>query len=223
MSVSILVPFVDGGCDWRRRAWAYVRALYEERHPDWELVVGGCDGDWSKGAAVADAYRQASGDVLVLADADSFLEPDPLARAVADVERSRWVVPHRNVHRLNAVGSEAVCAGGRPRSSQCARRPYAGPAGGGVVVLTRAAYETVGGVDERFLGWGGEDVSLGWALRTLVGPGRRMGSTLWALWHPHPAPERRGSPASEQLVARYRRARDDPQAMAALISERARC
>jgi hypothetical protein len=223
VTVSVLVPFRDGGCEWRQQAWEYVRRLYEQRHPAWELVVGSCDGEWSKGAALDDAYRRAAGDVVVLADADSFCDPAVLDRAVAATASSSWVVPHRMVHRLSARATEDVYAGGRPRASQVVRRPYMGPAGGGITVLTREAFELAGGIDPRFRGWGGEDLSFGWALHTLAGPGRRLGSPLWALWHPHPAPDRRGSSESEALAGRYRRARGDPEAMTALISERARC
>lgn len=221
MSVSVLVPYRPGGCEWRARAWAYVRAHYGQLHGGWELVVGSCAGRWSKGAAVADALGRATGEVLVLADADSFCDPDVLAGAVAGVAGGRyaWAVPHRLVYRLSRRGTERLY-GGQLQPGHVARKPYLGPAGGGIVVLPRAAYEAVGGIDERYLGWGGEDVSLGWALDALVGPYHRHGARLYHLWHPHPAPSHRGSPPSEALAARYRAARTNPDLMSALVRER---
>lgn len=216
MTVSVLVPFVDQGCEHRARAWAYVRSHYSTNHRDWQLVVGTCDGVWSKGAAVADALSRADGDILVLADADSWCDPDALRLAV-DTD-APWVVPHGKVYRLNQRGTAKLYSGLLQRG-HTARRPYIGPAGGGLVVLGREAYELVGGIDPRFAGWGGEDISFGWALDTLVGPYVRIGTPLHHLWHPHPAPNHRGSTETEALAARYKAARGDRSAMAALVAE----
>lgn len=223
VSVSVLVPYRPGPCPWRERAWEHVRAHYTAHHPGWEMVVGSCDGNWSKGAAVADAHSRAAGDVLVLADADSITTPDILRAAIEGVAGGRhsWAVPHGRVYRLDQQATETVYAGGPVRLGRTVRPPYLGPAGGGVVVVTRAAYETVGGIDPRFAGWGGEDVSLGWALETLVGGHRRHGARLVHLWHPHPAPTLRGSPESEALVAHYRAARGRPDLMSALVRREA--
>lgn len=221
MTVSVLVPYRHGECAWRSLAWGYVQAHYASEHPTWEVVAGTCEGPWSKGAAVADALSRASGDVLVLADADSFTDPDTLRSAVAGVAAgaNAWAVPHATVYRLNRRGTEKLYAG-LLQPGHWARRPYLGPAGGGLVVLPRSAYEAVGGIDRRFCGWGGEDIALGWALETLVGPYRRHGARLYHLWHPHPAPSHRGSPETEALADAYKAARGDVAAMTTLIAER---
>jgi hypothetical protein len=216
VKVSVLVPFADQGCEYRTRAWAYVRNHYATNHAGWHLVVGNCAGPWSKGAAISDALTRTDGDVLVLADADSWCDPDALRLAVAT--DAPWVVPHGKVYRLNQRGTAKLYSGLLQRG-HTARRPYIGPAGGGLVVLSRTAYETVGGFDPRFSGWGGEDISLGWALDTLVGPYTRIGTQLHHLWHPHPAPSHRGSPETEALAARYKAARGDRTAMATLVAE----
>lgn len=217
---AILVPYADQGCEWRRRAWEYVQAHYATNHPDWPVIVGSCGGPWSKGAALADAFARCDADLLVIADADSFVDPDVLRKAAARAEQFGWCVPHGQVKRLSQEATEAVYAGGSHRRGRLVRRTYHGPSGGGIVVLTREAWETVGGVDERYEGWGGEDVSFGWALHALVGAGSRIGAPLYHLWHPHPAPNLRGSPVSEALVAQYRAARRDPEHMRALVEER---
>lgn len=218
MTVSILVPMGGPACEWRERAWSWVQRHYSENHGDWELVAGKCsEPEWSKGAAVADAFSRSSGDVLVIADADSYTTPEAVRTAALTTS---WAVPHGRVYRLNQRATELLYAGEPLRRGHTAREPYMGPAGGGILALTRAAYLEVGGVDERFRGWGGEDVSLAWALETLVGPYRRIGAPLHHLWHPHPAPNLRGSPESEALVARYKAARRSPELMLALVQER---
>jgi GT2 family glycosyltransferase len=58
------------------------------------------------------------------------------------------------------------------------------PAVGGAVVVSRAAFEEVGGYDERFVGWGWEDTSFAIALEKLCGPQTRVPGPLYHLWHP---------------------------------------
>lgn len=84
--------------------------------------------------------------------------------------------------------------------------------------MDAGAYHAAGGVDRRFEGWGGEDLAFGWALETLVGPAHRLDGILVHLWHPHPAPDLRGSAESEELVARYAAARGVRRRMTAVIS-----
>lgn len=220
MTVAVLMPVGGAPCPHRDRAREWVQRHYAEAHPDWPLYVGESHEPWSKGAAVADAYQRTTADVLVLADADSYVEPGVVAEAVKRCTAGvGWIMPHRRVYRLREDETERLYAGHRARYTHVVRQPYMGTAGGGVVVLTRTAYETVAGIDPRFYGWGGEDLSFGYALATLVGWQERLTGHLVHLWHPHPAPDLRGSPASEALVARYRAARGEHAVMTALVEE----
>lgn len=219
-SASVLVPTTTQGCAHRTRARDFVLARYDVLHPRWQVIEGECPGNWSKGAAIHRAFEQSTSDVLVLADADSYVDADVLADAVERCHRGvPWVMPHRSVYRLTEDETTLVLDGHRPRIEKVVRFPYHGPAGGGVVVMTRAAYVAVNGIDERFEGWGGEDISLGMALHTLTGPHERLTSDLIHLWHPHPAPHGRGSPESEALAGRYKAAVGDRTVMTALVEE----
>lgn len=223
MTVSILLPVGGADCEHRRRARDWIAARYRQKHPDWPLICGESDETWSKGAAVADAAQRATGDVLVIADADSYVEPAVLVDAVRWCEAGRpWVVPHWKVYRLTPEATENVYAGHPADLAALVRPAYTGPPGGGITVLTRDAYDTVDGIDPRFYGWGGEDLAFGWALHALTGKPIRLTGSLVHLWHPHPAPDLRGSPESERLVARYKGLRNHPAGIRQLIEERNR-
>lgn len=229
MTVSLIVPLRPDGAE-RDRNWAYVRARYERLYPDWEIVChpGNPTGPWSKGTAVNAAVRQASGDVLIVADADVLVGAEVLPRAIVALEDAAWVVPHGHVYRLTErVTAELIETQPDPRpahisSASCRRLRRPGPAGGGLVVARQDDFATVGGIDERFTGWGGEDISLARALDTLVGRHVRLRAPAWHLDH-EPMARREGnraSEASEALAARYLEAEGDPNAMAALCAER---
>lgn len=227
MSVSLIVPVTLDGLE-RERNWSWLRPKYEQT--GWEIVE--CwydpkkaeqDEEWSKGRAVNPGVEHSSGDVLVIADADLFIDRDVLDDAIERVERGApWVMPHGVVYRLSRRASSAVCA--YPSTPKCERtvsRRHDGPVGGGFVVCSRTAFDTVRGIDPRFTGWGGEDISFGRALDTLVGTHVRLWAPTWHLWHT-PMPRHlgwRASPENEQLANRYLDAAGDPIAMRAIVEE----
>jgi hypothetical protein len=223
-SVAVVIPFDARSDEHRIRAHEWIVDHYGVHHPEWPVFSGSVELDeWSKGAAVDELVRRADADVLVIADADSYVtSPAVLVECVRKVAfgDAGWSVPHTYVHRLTEGATAEVYAGRAPRMGKLTRAAYVGPAGGGIVVVSRRSYGLVHGIDPRFLGWGGEDLAFGWALDTLVGPHYRGDSRLVHLWHPHPAPDLRGSDESEALVADYREARGFPRMMLELVNRR---
>jgi hypothetical protein len=88
-------------------------------------------------------------------------------------------------------------------------------------VLSRAAYEESGGIDPRFSGFGGDDISWARALDTLVGPCVAGDAPMWHLFHPRSFRRagNRGSAENEALAARYGDAAGDVIAMRKLVNE----
>lgn len=218
VTVSIIMPF-GGACEFRTRNRDFVAERYRRLHPTWQLIEGHSPDPWRKGVAAADAVAQSTGEVLVIADADSFIDPDVLEEAAELAPEVPWVVPHTRVFRLNRSATQQNM-NGVARRAPVVRRPYLGPAGGGIVALTREAWDAVHGIDVRFVDWGGEDVSFARALDTLVGPHVRLTGDLFHLWHPPAAPRGRGSLATEALANQYRSAINIPRRMRALVEHR---
>lgn len=225
MTVAVVIPTSSTNDQHRAAALVWVARWWREQFAGFAVEFGECDSpEWSKGAAVADGVaRCAAADVLVLADADSFtFEPASVAAAVSAVAAGAapWAIPHGRVYRLNRRETERLYDDPRgiPRLGALARPAYPSVPGGGITVVSREAFELVGGIDHRFRGWGGEDLAFGWALHTLAGAPAEIGGKLVHLWHPHPAPTLRGSAHSEALVALYRSARGLPARMAATVA-----
>ncbi len=223
MSVAVLIPWRDIGCDHRARALAAMLARHAVN--GWPVVIGRGDdtGPWVKASAVADAVAQTTADVFVIADADVWTDHLPAAvEAVCD--EALWAVPHRGVHRLNEAGTGRWLAGEPLDTLDLVERPYMGVEGGGIVVIRRDVYEDCP-LDSRFIGWGSEDESFGMALRALHGPPwRPLGhSPLVHAFHPPQERARRsfGCEASRDLRKQYARARasGEPDAMRRLVKE----
>lgn len=217
--MSVILPWAaDTTCRHRRDALAWVRTRW--RSTGHQVVVGETSGPWRKAAAVADALPRTSGDVLVVADADVWC--DGVTEAIERVRTgAAWAIPHGRVHRLGEAATGLVLGGADPHAGmEHAQRPYAGMAGGGIVVLPRATYERVP-LDPRFVGWGQEDESWAAALTCLAGRPWRGNAPAWHLYHP---PQERmsrrwGSTEAQLLAVRYRRAGSRPGEMRSLLEE----
>lgn len=222
-SVEVVIPW-RRGCEYREAAFEHVLELYREHYPDYLVTTAGYTGEaWIKARAVMPAIRASEAEVVVVADADVWV--DKLDAAVAAVNTdATWAVPYRGVHRLSAPGTAAVYAGAdwRDQGLDAGERPYLGIPGGGVVVAGRETLLTCP-LDPRFIGWGQEDESWGVALETLFGPPRRIKGALIHFYHPpqERLSRSRGSIDGWELRKRYVKARGNLAAMTALLQEAA--
>lgn len=217
-TVAIIVPFTPGRCEQRDRIWEHLKTRWQAAYPRWPIIEGTPTSEhWSKGEALADALTRTDADILVVADADSWIDTD-LRPAVAGASVAGWAVPHKTVHRLDDTATNQVLDGG-PFKGEVERRVYDGWTGGGIVIITRDLAQRIP-LDPRFHGWGGEDQSWGRALRTLHGQPWRANEPLWHLHHPpQPRPDRNQPNQTERLRRRYYRAQNKPKEMAAIIEE----
>lgn len=218
MSVSVLVPRA-GDCSHRARAWEWVR----QQLSDFEVIEGWGDPDrWIKANAIAEALSEATGDLLVIHDADVYSEH--LSEAIAAVEAGKhhWAVPHWTVRRLTEQGTTQFLNG--ERETAAVAEDHFAVQGGGIVVVTREAYERAP-LDPRFVSWGQEDKSFARALTTLAGKPFVIRQPLWHLYHP---PQERmtrvvGNEVSKALWQRYVSASHQPRRMRELIEEGRAC
>lgn len=164
------------------------------------------------------AVRDVDSDLVVVHDADVWVEELPTV-----VEQIRpyhdWVIPHLHVRRLNRDATRVVLEGGPIDMRRTVERHRA-CVGGALVIIRREILERVP-FDPRYRGWGGEDISFGYAMETLVGRPMRYPFRLAHLWH-EPQPRRsrtQGSEETEALFDRYKAAHRSPPAMAVLVDE----
>lgn len=227
--VTVVIPFASCADPHREAACRFVVEWL--RPHGWPIVVHELDPSepWSKGAVVDAAVQQIDTPGLIVHDADVIVEPDALAAcATAIVSGYPWAQPHSDVYRLSRRATQMLLSGTivgphhHLGGAALERRPHVAPPGGGIVVVQRSAYDTVGGIDPRFIGWGGEDISFARALDTLVGPAYRLRHALWHLYHAPQMirPGRRGSDESERLASLYLDADGSVEQMRKIRDER---
>lgn len=237
MKLSVLIPFRDADGT-RTRAHHWMLARWQHFFPDAEFIVEPDDGldPFNKSMAVNKAAAKATGDVFAILDADTWIDPKFVTMSMDLIASGiHWVVPARRSFRLKQDVSEQLMALPPDTSLPALTGPewrvkseQAGYVVGFLWFVPRAGWERLGGMDERFRGWGGEDSSFTKAANVLLGVHRRLPGTVISLWHARPRDARHQRiwhgqaqhfmQAKEDLAHRYGRARN-AQAMRAVLSE----
>ena len=138
------------------------------------------------------AAKLASGKALVVHDADILVDVQALIRAINDVvDGYHFINPYNNLIDLSKQESEYLVCGGTDLRitrlhDQLNRndKNQSPPICGGVFVISKDYYFEIGGMDERFSGWGGEDDAM--TIRALYHQGKHKtaeNSTAYHLWH----------------------------------------
>lgn len=221
-SIDVVIPWrsAPSRLEPFQRVWDW----YATNLPEARLRTVDTDDDvFVLAACRNEAVRTApEGTVIVLSDADTLPEIEPLRRAI-DAARTSGLVhlPYTEYRWLGGTGS-AQYADGVPLED-CEVEQVVRGACSGVYVTTADAWWAHGGQDEGFRGWGFEDAAWYLAHETLLGePPRRHDGRVYALHH---APETRagtGYDANAARMERYRAAAGDPAAMRELLGFAAR-
>jgi len=204
--ISIVIPFKPSK-HYKRQAknFKWVQKYWECQLPGAEIIVG-TDPDkklpFSKSAAVNAGVKKSHGDIIVVADADGYIEIEAVLLCAKRIRKAirrghkLWFVPYRQFYRLTDEASQRVLD-----SKPC--DPYVFPEppnpcdiqnrlgsgrghwyGAMMQIFPRVAFDIVGGWDTRFRGWGGEDHSAMRAMDTLYAPHKTLPGQILHLWHP---------------------------------------
>lgn len=186
MATPILVPR-RAGDPHRDRLWAWVRSHLERDLPDFPIVEGHDDvGAFCRSAALNRAARSAPPwtEAIVL-DADTYVRPEQLRRAVAVARSSgRLTYAFDELHALTAAGTEQVLGGYRRSWEPLKKWTRPGRlCASSAFVVPRELWDRVGGFDELFEGWGWEDVAFRRMATALGGHELEVPGPAWHLWH----------------------------------------
>jgi hypothetical protein len=184
--VVVLMPSF-GDCPIRRENQEFVVAWYQERGMPTILGAdarGKRSGWFSRARAMNYAARQAvreypERDVFVLADNDLIPDPTMFLAAVQTVDHESAIMPHAITLLTDPQGRREVFMRGttnRVEPVEQGSRSF--------VVMTRANYAAVNGMDEMFEGWGPEDLAFRLSVTKQLRPPRELEGRRLHLWHP---------------------------------------
>ena len=198
----MLVPYRDDGSR-RSATWNWLREYWEHELPGARVIIGqNGHVPFCKTMAVNDAFRRSQGDIVVILDADCYISGEVILDAAQRIRQARrkhrklWFVPYRHFYRLTNAASQRVLNSDPDDPYRFSSPPpvhdtlspkHSSSAhwfGALIQVMPREAFELVGGMDEHFAGWGGDDVAMMHALDTLYARHKTINSDVLHLWHP---------------------------------------
>lgn len=192
MSLSVLVPWRPSDDGYRARSLAWLRRRYHALLPDAQLVIANSNAErFNRSEARNNAFNYSDGDVLLIADADTVFHPHLIelaAMMVADGD-APWIIPYDEgrYYNLGQRRTDELLAGDPaadiPEPTDEDDWEHKLTSWAGLLVVSRDGYETAGGYDERFAGWGYEDNAFRAALDHRVGTHTRLKGHCEHLWH----------------------------------------
>lgn len=223
-NISILMPFQrDGGP--REKNFEWIKAFYKENFPEAEICIGTSDDrPFNKSRAINRAAQRAEGDILIMGDADIFYDPQIIHDSLALLTKDTWILPYTSINRLSEEASSNVMKLNPkwpiPLDLGMYELEDAPDYSGGINIMWRDHFMEVGGFDERFEGWGGEDDSFFYAMETLCGTHCRLDRTICHLWHPKYRYDSFPSGKNNwELRGQYSDAHGDKEKMYAILAE----
>lgn len=184
--LTILIPFWIGS-DPRRSQLASF--LFNRLNCYWgeeevRFIVGGPD--TSRSATINWLVDQAQTDYVLVLDADTIPEKFAVEQGVALLEAGTpWVIPYdeHKYYNLTEESSDRILKGNpcAPISGYTYEHRLTSWSGG--IMFRTDDFKRAGGFDERFRGWGHEDVAFMIKFNHEVGPYARVPAKIFHLWH----------------------------------------
>lgn len=193
MKTVVLIPYrADHG--YRDTLWNYLEKYYWGTLP-YPVAVGmHRTGPFNRSTAINHAAASTDWDVAVIADADTWVPAPQLAVAIRTAA---------DTNTLTAA-FDSVVELSQPRTADLLANPtypltadvLASTYGvdrvrtadietqSSMLAISRPLWDNVGGFDEKFVGWGGEDNAFWKAAAILGGQPHRIHGPAFHLWHP---------------------------------------
>jgi hypothetical protein len=195
MRTVILVPRRDGIPE-RDATWAWCKARWQAILPEYPIYEGHhTSGPFNRSAAVNTAARLADADgpwdLAVVIDSDILIRRSQVRKAVILAGTSGRVTwAHRRWRGIREDATKRIVDDRRDMGDELDREDLdliverTNPISWSCCqVIPRAVFDDMGGFDERFVGWGFEDMAFQSLVVGLYGHERINGDVLH-LWHP---------------------------------------
>jgi len=165
----------------RLAAYTRVREFWDRYFPRWPVITADSETEiFSLSQARNAGVKLAQTDVVIIADADTLIDPANILTAVADPAGVWWPFEHYRIYGPEHLTTPLENLADTPHLNTWDGDGIAGV--GGAIVTTRQEYWRLGGQPPEFVGWGWEDVAFTLIARTLSQV-RRLPGCVYAFEH----------------------------------------
>lgn len=182
MKQDLILPWRDSGCLARKRHFEFIHDYYAK---EFNVIVADNEGKFDVGTARNNGVRQSTSDVVVIFDADTYVEYESVYDAILATNLCGGLTkPFSTFGYMDEESTERFYAGERNFSSLVFQSEPSNNFQGGAWIIDKDRYWEVGGMDEHFPGWGAEDDAFHIVCRRTFGSEMWVGGYGYHLYHP---------------------------------------
>ena len=160
MIVEVIIPWRDSGCEYRQKSLKFLLSIYEKNFS--KVSICDSEGDFNRAAARNSGVGRSNADIVVVTDADLYV---PITQIHSAIELAKnygnQIRPFSAFGHMSESATEFFLSQKNPETISDERFDTLSTLWpglhGGTFVMNRLLWEKVGGMDENFIGWGGED------------------------------------------------------------------
>ena len=178
MTVDVIIPWRDTGCEYRKKSLEFIFNLYSK---NFSVTLSDSPGkEFNRAAARNSGVFASKADIVVVTDADLFVPVSQISRAISEASKqSAQIRPFSEFGHMGEMATRYFMDSGpytEITKDQFETLSVLWPGiHGGTFVMRRDLWLKVGGMDENFVGWGGEDNAFNIRCQS------RLGSSLTVL------------------------------------------
>jgi len=193
--LSIILPISKILDSYREKNFYFVYNYYLNHFPGAQIIIGKDDGNYAffcKSRAINNAAKSVMKSYILIADIDivpSFLNIREGINLLK-LQNYAWIIPYNKIYKFHKQDSQKIIEGTDINSlnlNAVGSLVRTNPVTGGLQLTTKRNFDYVNGYDERFIGWGDEDICFCYSLKTLCGEGKIVTGDIYHLWHPRQA------------------------------------
>lgn len=155
MSQDLIIPWRDIDCRYRQCHFDFLCNYYSK---DFNIVIGDNDGEFNRSAARNAGVRKSTSDISIIVDADNYIPLDQIHLAIEKANKKDLLVkPFFMFGYLTKKSTNYFYDYGMFEDAPEFMNPPSPNFTGGAYVIKKKIWESLGGMDEEFIGWGAED------------------------------------------------------------------
>lgn len=177
--LSIIIPF-ESEDEHRKNILQYSLNRYKQIIPEAEVLVSsdGVPDKWIKGKAVNEGVKKAKGDIILIIDSDVILPYRKIIEMLKKIDNKGFICIKGDKIDINEQDTKDLISGNKLLiDCDYEKRMQWNKA---VFCMTKTNFKNY---DERFEGWGGEEIAFYITLEKHFGKPKLIKSNFYHLWH----------------------------------------
>lgn len=188
MNFDIIMPWRHNGCQFQLRNFNYSYKYYSQLSTP---IIGESDSlIFNRSEARNNGVLNSKSENLIIIDSDNIVSIESIIKGINYIDEKKMIKPFTSIHYLNEKATINFFNGLKPSSLNDYDREYLLPHqinlrnSGGIYIIKKYVWESLGGMNENFEGWGLEDSEFNLRFEKKYGKITFLKGNNYHLYHP---------------------------------------